>query len=111
MIVTRKWLEEFINLNGISTEEIIATLNRIGNEVEGYKKIEIPENVVIGEVIECEKHPNADKLNVCKVNVGDELLQIVCGAKNVAAGQYVVVSKVGACLPEIKIKKAKTSRN
>jgi phenylalanyl-tRNA synthetase beta chain len=107
MIVTRKWLEEFINLNGISTEEIIATLNRIGNEVEGYKKIEIPENVVIGEVIECEKHPNADKLNVCKVNVGDELLQIVCGAKNVAAGQYVVVSKVGACLPEIKIKKAK----
>jgi phenylalanyl-tRNA synthetase beta chain len=107
MIVTRKWLEEFINLDGISTEEIIETLNRIGNEVEGYKKIEIPENVVVGEVIECEKHPNADKLNVCKVDVGDEVLQIVCGAKNVAAGQYVVVSKVGACLPEIKIKKAK----
>ncbi|GAX88188.1 phenylalanyl-tRNA synthetase beta chain [Lebetimonas natsushimae] len=107
MIVTRKWLEEFINLDGISTDEIIKALNSIGNEVEGYKKIEIPENVVIGEVIECEKHPNADKLNVCKVNVGDETLQIVCGAKNVAAGQYVVVSKVGACLPEIKIKKAK----
>jgi phenylalanyl-tRNA synthetase beta chain len=107
MIVTRKWLEEFINLDGISTDEIISTLNRIGNEVEGYKKIEIPQNVVIGEVLECEKHPNADKLNVCKVNVGDEVLQIVCGAKNVAAGQYVVVSKVGACLPEIKIKKAK----
>jgi phenylalanyl-tRNA synthetase beta chain len=107
MIVTRKWLEEFINLDGISTEKIIETLNRIGNEVEGYKKIEIPENVVIGEVIECEKHPNADKLNVCKVNVGDEILQIVCGAKNVAAGQFVVVSKIGACLPEITIKKAK----
>jgi phenylalanyl-tRNA synthetase beta chain len=107
MIVTRKWLEEFINLDGISTEKIIETLNRIGNEVEGYKKIEIPENVVIGEVIECEKHPNADKLNVCRVNVGDEVLQIVCGAKNVAAGQYVVVSKVGACLPDIKIEKAK----
>jgi phenylalanyl-tRNA synthetase beta chain len=107
MIVTRKWLEEFINLDGISTDEIITALNSIGNEVEGYKKIEIPENVVIGEIIECEKHPNADKLNVCKVNVGDEVLQIVCGAKNVAVGQYVVVSKVGACLPEIKIKKAK----
>jgi phenylalanyl-tRNA synthetase beta chain len=107
MIVTRKWLEEFINLEGIKTEEIIETLNRIGNEVEGYKKIEIPENVVIGEVLECEKHPNADKLNVCKVDVGDEVLQIVCGAKNVAAGQFVVISKVGACLPEIKIKKAK----
>jgi phenylalanyl-tRNA synthetase beta chain len=107
MIVTRKWLEEFIDLDGIKTEEIIETLNRIGQEVEGYKKIEIPQNVVVGEVIECEKHPNADKLNVCKVNVGDEILQIVCGAKNVAAGQYVPVAKVGAVLPEIKIKKAK----
>jgi phenylalanyl-tRNA synthetase beta chain len=107
MKLTRKWLEEFINLDGISTEDIITALNRIGNEVEGYKKIEIPENVVIGEVIDCVKHPNADKLNVCKVDVGDETLQIVCGAKNVAAGQFVVVSKVGASLPEIKIKKAK----
>jgi phenylalanyl-tRNA synthetase beta chain len=107
MIVTRRWLEEFINLNGISTEEIIETLNRIGIEVEGYKKIEISENVVIGEVIECEKHPNADRLNVCKVDVGDEVLQIVCGAKNVSVAQYVVVSKVGACLPDITIKKAK----
>ena len=107
MIVTRKWLEEFINLDGISTEEIILTLNRIGQEVEGYRKIEIPQNVVVGEVIECEKHPNADKLNLCKVNVGDEELQIICGAKNVAAGQKVAVAKIGAILPELKIKKAK----
>ena len=107
MIVTRKWLEEFIDLEGIDTEEIILTLNRIGQEVEGYKKIEVPQNVVIGEVIECEKHPNADKLNLCKVNVGDEELQIICGAKNVAAGQRVAVAKIGAQLPELKIKKAK----
>ncbi len=107
MIVTRKWLEEFIDLEGIETDEIILTLNRIGQEVEGYKKIEIPQNVVIGEVIECEKHPNADKLNLCKVNVGDEELQIICGAKNVAAGQRVAVAKIGAQLPELKIKKAK----
>ncbi|WP_457561441.1 YtpR family tRNA-binding protein [Caminibacter sp.] len=107
MIVTRKWLEEFIDLDGISTEEIIETLNRIGQEVEGYKKIEVPQNVVVGEVIECQKHPNADKLNVCRVNVGDEELQIVCGASNVAAGQLVPVAKVGAVLPELKIKKAK----
>ena len=107
MIVTRKWLEEFIDLSDISTEEIITTLNRIGQEVEGYKKIEVPQNVVIGEVIECQKHPNADKLNLCKVNVGDEELQIICGAKNVAAGQKVVVAKIGAVLPELKIKKAK----
>jgi phenylalanyl-tRNA synthetase beta chain len=108
MIVTRRWLEEFIDLEGISTEEIISTLNRIGQEVEGYKKIEVPQNVVIGEVIECEKHPNADKLNVCKVDVGDEVLQIVCGASNVAAGQFVPVALIGAVLPgDFKIKKAK----
>ena len=107
MIVTRKWLEEFIDLEGIETDEIILTLNRIGQEVEGYKKIEVPQNVVVGEVIECEKHPNADKLNLCKVNVGDEELQIICGAINVAAGQRVAVAKIGAQLPELKIKKAK----
>jgi phenylalanyl-tRNA synthetase beta chain len=108
MIVTRKWLEEFIDLDGIDTEKIIETLNSIGQEVEGYKKIEVPQNVVVGEVLECTKHPNADKLNVCKVNVGDEVLQIVCGASNVAAGQFVPVAKVGSVLPgDFKIKKAK----
>jgi len=108
MIVTRRWLEEFIDLSDVTTKEIIDTLNRIGQEVEGYKKIEVPQNVVIGEVIECEKHPNADKLNVCKVNVGNETLQIVCGASNVAAGQLVPVALIGAVLPgEFKIKKAK----
>jgi len=108
MIVTRRWLEEFINLEGVSTQEIMDTLNRIGQEVEGYKKYEVPQNVVIGKVLECEKHPNADKLNVCKVDVGDETLQIVCGASNVVNAEYVVVSKVGAVLPgDFKIKKAK----
>jgi len=108
MIVTRRWLEEFIDLSDVSTEKIIETLNRIGQEVEGYKKIEVPQNVVVGEVIECVKHPNADKLNLCKVNVGDQELQIVCGASNVAAGQFVPVALIGAILPgDFKIKKAK----
>jgi phenylalanyl-tRNA synthetase beta chain len=107
MKITRRWLEEFIDLEGISTDEIITTLNRIGQEVEGYEKIEVPENVVVGEVIECHKHPNADKLNVCRVNVGDDELQIVCGASNVAAGQFVPVAKIGAELGDFKIKKAK----
>jgi phenylalanyl-tRNA synthetase beta chain len=109
MIVTRKWLEEFINLDGISTEEICDTLNSIGQEVEGLKKIRVPEKVVVGFVRECEKHPDADKLNVCQVEIGDnETVQIVCGAKNVAKGQYVAVSCVGAVLPgNFKIKKAK----
>ncbi len=107
MKITRRWLEEFIDLDGISTDKIITTLNKIGQEVEGYEKIEVPENVVVGEVIECHKHPNADKLNVCRVNVGDDELQIICGADNVAAGQFVPVAKIGAELGDFKIKKAK----
>ena len=108
MIVTRKWLEEFIDLGDISTDEICEGLNSIGQEVEALKKIRIADKVVIGYVEECEKHPDADKLNVCKVNVGSEITQIVCGAKNVAKGQYVAVSVVGAVLPgNFKIKKAK----
>ncbi|SOC03398.1 tRNA-binding protein [Ureibacillus xyleni] len=54
---------------------------------------------VVGYVEEKEKHPNADKLSICKVNVGDEVLQIVCGAPNVEAGQKVVVAKIGAVMP------------
>jgi phenylalanyl-tRNA synthetase beta chain len=108
MIVTRKWLEEFIDLKEFSTEEISDGLNSIGQEVEAVKKIRIADKVVVGYVEECEKHPNADKLNVCKVNVGSEITQIVCGAKNVAKGQYVAVSLIGAVLPgNFKIKKAK----
>jgi phenylalanyl-tRNA synthetase beta chain len=108
MIVTRKWLEEFIDLKNLSTEEISDGLNSIGQEVEAVKKIRIADKVVVGYVEECEKHPDADKLNICQVNVGNEVTQIVCGAKNVAKGQYVAVSVVGAILPgNFKIKKAK----
>jgi len=108
MIVTRKWLEEFIDLDGLSTEEICEGLNSIGQEVEGVQNIRVADKVVVGYVKECTKHPDADKLNICKVDVGDEVVQIVCGAKNVRAGEYVAVSVVGAVLPgNFKIKKAK----
>ena len=80
MIVTRKWLEEFIDLDEISTESICDGLNSIGQEVEALNKIRIPDRVVVGYVEECVKHPDADKLNVCQVDVGSERLQIVCGA-------------------------------
>ena len=108
MIVTRRWLEEFIDLNGISTQKIIDTLNLIGQEVEGYKKVEVPQNVVVGKVIECKKHPNADKLNLTKIDVGDEILQIVTGANNIEVDKFVAVAKIGAVLGDnFKIKKAK----
>ncbi|MBP6324374.1 MAG: phenylalanine--tRNA ligase subunit beta, partial [Sulfurospirillum sp.] len=99
MIVTKQWLNEWIDVHAQETERISVALNAIGLEVDGIEKVRIPEHVVVGEVISCEKHPNADKLNVCHVNVGDSVQQIVCGAKNVAAGQMVAVALIGAELP------------
>jgi phenylalanyl-tRNA synthetase beta chain len=99
MIVTRSWLNEWIDLDGISTEEIAKTFNSIGLEVDRVEEFDIPKKVVFGKVLECEKHPDADKLNVCKVDLGTATRQIVCGAKNVRAGLTVVVATIGAELP------------
>ncbi len=98
MIVTRKWLQEWIDIESISTEKICQTLNSIGLEVDSVQKVEVPSKVVVGKVLSCEKHPNADKLNICQVDIGSEVTQIVCGAKNVAQGLYVPVATLGADL-------------
>jgi len=108
MIITRKWLQEYIDISKLSTQTMCKALNSIGLEVDSTHRFLIPNNVVIGKVEACEKHPDADKLNVCQVNIGTKVEQIVCGAKNVAAGQYVPVATVGAVLgDDFKIKKAK----
>ena len=108
MIITRNWLNEWIDISDKTSEEICDTLNSIGLEVDSLTKIRIPKKVVVGFVKECIKHPDADKLSVCQVDTGDKTVQIVCGAKNVKAGQYVPVATVGAVLGKnFKIKKAK----
>lgn len=108
MIITRKWLNEWLEISKVETETLSKTLNSIGLEVDSVSTIKMPKDVVIGKVKSKEKHPDADKLSVCEVDVGDEVLQIVCGAKNVEAGQFVAVAKNGAVLPNgVKIKKAK----
>lgn len=99
MIITRSWLNEWIDLDGVSTDELAKTLNAIGLEVDRIETYRIPEKIVVGKVLECEKHPDADKLNVCQVDVGGETRQIVCGASNVAAGMYVPVATLGAVMP------------
>ncbi|MEJ2500069.1 MAG: phenylalanine--tRNA ligase subunit beta, partial [Campylobacterales bacterium] len=99
MIVTRHWLNEWIDLTDVSTETLAKTFNAIGLEVDRVESFRIPENIVVGKVTACEKHPDADKLNVCQVDLGSETRQIVCGAANVAAGQYVPVAVVGAVMP------------
>lgn len=108
MIVTRNWLQEFVDISKISTEDICIALNSIGLEVDSVENISIPKGVKVGYVESKEKHPNADKLNICQVNIGSEVTQIVCGAKNVDVGQYVPVATIGTVLGEnFKIKKSK----
>jgi len=108
MIVTRSWLNEFIDLSNVSNEKLYETFNSIGLEVDSLTQIEIPQKVVIGKIIACEKHPDADKLNVCQIDVGSGTRQIVCGAANVVDAEYVAVATIGAVLPgDFTIKHAK----
>ena len=110
MFVSYKWLSEYVDLSGITADELADKITKSGIEVEGVDLLgEGIKNVVVGHVLECEQHPDADKLNKCLVNVGEEEpVQIICGAPNVGKGQKVVVAKVGAVLPgNFKIKKAK----
>jgi phenylalanyl-tRNA synthetase beta chain len=109
MLVSLNWLKNYVDIDGISPEELAEKVTKSGIEVDNVEYIaQQSNNVVIGYVETCEKHPNADKLNLCQVNVGEETLQIICGAPNIRAGQKVAVAKPGAVLPgNFKIKKAK----
>ena len=111
MFVSLNWLRNYVDFGDLSPEELAEKITKSGIEVDGieYIRSEKSTNVVVGYVRECEQHPNADKLKLCKVDAGDGTdLQIICGAPNVAQGQKVVVAKPGAVLPgNFKIKKVK----
>ncbi|MEA2050933.1 MAG: phenylalanine--tRNA ligase subunit beta [Campylobacterota bacterium] len=98
MIITRQWIQEYLDISSLSTDDICKALDSIGLEVDSVKKVSIPKKIVIGKVQSCEKHPDADKLNICQVDVGKEVVQIVCGASNVAKGQIIPAALVGADL-------------
>ena len=110
MFVSYRWLERHVDLSGISAEQLADDLTLSTAEVEGLEPF-VPHlaDVTVGQVLERAAHPDADKLGVCRVDVGDgEPLQIVCGAPNVGPGQRVAVATVGTRLPgDLKIKKAK----
>ena len=101
MKISYNWLKQYIDTD-LTAEEMGKILTDTGLEVESIEKIEAVkgglEGVVVGEVLTCEKHPDADKLKVTTVSIGGEPLQIVCGAPNVAAGQKVIVATVGCTL-------------
>ena len=110
MLVSLKWLSQYVDIEGLAPQELAEKITRSGIEVDAVTdRAQGMTNVVVGHVVSKEKHPEADKLNVCQVDVGEESLQqIVCGAPNVDAGQKVIVARPGAKLPGgIKIKKAK----
>lgn len=108
MKVKLNWLNELVDLSDLSTEEIVNKLSLYSTEIEGVEKVLSGTNLVIGHVLTCVDHPNSDHLHICTVDVGEEVLQIVCGAPNIKADMYVIVAKVGACLPgDFTIKKSK----
>lgn len=110
MLVSIKWLKEYVNTQELDPAELGEKITRSGIEVDAViDRSHGMTNVVVGYVESCEKHPEADKLSICQVNVGEDgIEQIICGAPNIAAGQKVIVARPGAKLPGgVKIKKAK----
>ncbi len=115
MNISYRWLKDYINLD-CTPEEVAASLTQIGLEVGSMEEVETIKGglrgLVVGEVVTCEKHPDSDHLSKTTVNVGrGEVLPVICGAPNVAAGQKVIVATVGTTLydgdNEFKIKKSK----
>ena len=110
MRISLKWLQELVDIE-ITPEELAETLTMAGFEVEEIEDRRTwSAGVVLGKILEANKHPNADKLKVCQVDIGKpDLLNIVCGASNAKADIYVAVATIGTYLPaiDLKIKKSK----
>lgn len=110
MFVSYKWLQDYIDLSGVSVVDLAEKITRSGIEVDSVTVLnEGVSGVVVGHVLQCEQHPNADKLKKCLVDIGEATpVQIICGAPNVAKDQKVAVALHGAILPgNFKIKKTK----
>jgi len=105
MRVSDKWLKELVDIDD-TTENIANKMLYVGNEYDSINEICPATDLVIGRIVSKRPHPDSDHLNVCEVDLGDKVYQIVCGAPNVDAGQKVIVSKVGAKLPGGEIKQS-----
>jgi phenylalanyl-tRNA synthetase beta chain len=107
MKLSRKFLNDYLDLENITTDDIATKMVLAGNEYESVSKLVHANLLVVGEVVSCEKHPESTKLSICKVDIKEDIKQIICGASNVAKGQKVIVAKVGAeLIGDIKIKEA-----
>ena len=110
MKISLNWIKDYINLDGIMTEEIVDKLTMSGLEVESYvDETKKYSGIVVGLVKEVEIHPDADKLTICTVYDGNSDLKVICGAPNVKKGQNVVFAQIGSVIPKniMEIKKVK----
>lgn len=105
MKLSTNFVKDYVDIN-VDLKQLAEDMTNVGNEYDSCENLINATNLVVGEVLECEMHPDSDHLHVCKVDVGKEVLQIVCGAPNVRKGLKVIVALVGAVLPgDFKIKK------
>lgn len=108
MKLSRNFVSDYIDLdNQLSVVDLAEAMTNVGNEYDSAEPLINCTNLITGEVIDCIPHPDSDHLHCCKVNVGNEVLDIVCGAPNVRKGLKVIVALPGAKLPEGEIKKGK----
>src|SRR5690349_12026962 len=106
MNVPESWLRSFCN-PPLSGAELAERLTMAGLEVEAYEAAGPRfSGVVVAQIVEVERHPNADKLTVCTVEAGGERLKVVCGAPNARAGMKVPLAKIGARLPGVEVKRS-----
>lgn len=107
MLLSRNFLKDYVDLDdNVSIHDLAEAMTKVGNEYDSEGKLINATNLVIGEVLKCEKHPDSDHLHVCKVDTGDKVLQIVCGAPNCRKGLKVIVALPGAKLPGKDINKS-----
>ena len=104
MRVTYKWLSKYIDLSGISAQQLADVMTKGGFEVESMEQQAYGTKLVVGQVLSCVNHPSSDHLHLCEVDVKTEILKIVCGAPNVRANQKVIVALNGCQLPNGEIK-------
>jgi len=106
MKISKNWLNDYLSSNK-TNEQLVDLFTQLGLECTFHHKKNNLENIVVGKVLTCKKHPNADRLKVCTVDVGNEVLEIVCGAPNIDNNLIVAVAKIGSEFGDFKIKKTK----
>ena len=103
MNISLNWLKQYLDISGYTPDELASVGTIAGVEVENIEYLANASKLVIGEIVECVDHPESDHLHVLKVNIGDEVTQIVCGAPNARLGLKVIVALPGCKLPSTSL--------